>query len=242
MRLAAVLKTQSPCVEAAWRALTAARARSVAIVSAEGGEGVSLLASAIARRAVASSGRPALIVDLSDVAPPPLLTDEHREERDTPIIGDGPITVDDGIVRDLATRVGFLGRPDRSEATWREPTLLSARIDEWSAEWSFIVFDTAPLLTREADAVPPTSVAAACDACLMVALAGVTPANRILEAREGLDRAGAKLIGALLNDRENPALLAELERQTFRLQRFLPRRMAGMREWMRRSAVLGVTI
>lgn len=239
-----MMKTQAPAVEAAWRALTGIRARSVAVVSAEGGEGVSLLASAIARRAVHSSGKPVLIVDLSDITPPPLLTDENSHERGDVIEPnlEETLGLSDGITRDIATRIGFLSRPDRAEAVWREPGLLATRIDEWLLEWGFIVFDTAPLLTREADAVPPTSVAAACDATIMITLAGVTPTNRIMEAKSGLDRARANLIGVLLNDRENPALLAELERQTFRLVRFMPKKMAALREWMRRSAVLGVTI
>ena len=242
--MSVILKPNMNAVEITWRALTNIKARSVSIVSAEGGEGNSLVANAIARRAVIAFGKPVLLVDLSDVTPPPMLTDENHQEREVES-DDFYLTdqhQDDGIVRDMATRVGILSRPDRSDPVWREPALLRARVDEWLKDWAFVVFDTAPLLTREAEAVPPTGVASSSDACIMVTLAGVTPVNRIAEAKSILERSEARLIGALLNDRENPPLLSELERETFRLQKFFPNQMTKFRNWMRHSSILGVTI
>ncbi len=105
-----------------------------------------------------------------------------------------------------------------------------------------MVFDTAPLLSREEGALSGVTVAAAADATILVTLAGRTPASQIRAARDALNAAGARLIGTVLNDRDNPSLLSELERETYRVAPLLPRLMANLRGRMRRSALLGVRV
>ena len=73
-------------------------------------------------------------------------------------------------------------------------------------------------------------------------LAGRTPSGRVREAREQLAAAGANLIGAVLNDRENPSLLSELDRETWRLGRMLPRQMAALRARLHRMPALTARI
>jgi hypothetical protein len=56
----------------------------------------------------------------------------------------------------------------------------------------------------------------------MVVLAGWTKVEAVLKAQERLDRAGANLLGIVMNDRDNPTLEHEIEREIGRIAGFLP--------------------
>ena len=105
-----------------------------------------------------------------------------------------------------------------------------------------VVLDTAPLLSGDADIIPGATAAAAADATILVTLAGRTPSNRVREAREKLTAAGASVIGAVLNDRDNPSLLAELDRESWRLSTIFPRQMANLRARLHRIPTLRARI
>lgn len=249
------LSPYDPEIEAIWRALVAANARSVAIVAAEPGEGTTLVAGAIARRAglsgparqagpetpkrragdVAADGAagralPGLLVDLNLGRPA-----VSRLMGLTPRPGE--------IVRLEALGMAVLGDPgvDGAEG-WREQAMIGARLAAWRQQYSMVVFDTAPLLSRDEGALSGVTVAAAADATILVTLAGRTPASRIRQARDMLNAAGVRLIGTVLNDRDNPSLRSEMERETYRLAPLLPRLMAGLRGRLRRSALLNVRV
>ena len=55
-----------------------------------------------------------------------------------------------------------------------------------------------------------------------------------------LRRAGAKLLGTVINDRFNPSLAQELLRETFRFDRYLPALSARLRSAIRRSRLLNL--
>lgn len=233
-----------PEIDAIWHALSGTGARSIAVVSAEPGEGTTMIAAALARRAGLSatadipthSGRTApanstaLLVDL-DVGRPSVAR----------ILGLRPRA--DEVVRLDAMGIAVLGDigPDATER-WRERGQLADQLKAWRSEWSVVVLDSAPLLTGDADEIPGTTAAAAADVCVLVTLAGRTPGNRIREAREKLSAAGANLIGSILNDRDNPSLLAELDRETYRFAKILPRSMAALRARMHRSPILSARV
>jgi protein-tyrosine kinase len=205
-------------IEQLWLAIGGSGARSIAVVSARPGEGTTSLAEALARR-VALGGQRALLVDVSgtarpDAAPDAILTGEH-----------------DGI--------GVLANPSAASANaWRDPARLAAQVEAWLADWDRVVFDTAALLPP-GDGVPPLSVAAAAEATLLVVLAGRTPASDVREATQRLERGRARLIGSVLNDRDNPSLLAEMEREAGRLERIAPGLVRRIRGGLRRSSLLG---
>ena len=256
------LSPYDPEIEAIWRALHAADARSVAVVAAEPGVGTTLVAGAIARRA-----------GLSPPVPPPdaaatprrrasdLLTPPPGNPADTaerPLPG---LLVDLNLARPAVARLmGLHPKPGeiiRLEALglavladpgvdgsdgWREPTLIAQRLAAWRRQWSMVVFDTSPLLSREVGAVSGVTLAAAADATVLVAMAGRTSASNIREARDMLNGAGARLIGTVMNDRDNPSLLSELERETYRLAPLLPRMMACLRGRLRRSTLLRLRV
>jgi len=46
----------------------------------------------------------------------------------------------------------------------------------------------------------------------------------------------------VMNDRDNPSLLTELERESYRLARWLPNTMAALRARLRRATLLSVRV
>ena len=172
----------------------------------------------------------------------------------------GQASQPDEIVRVEEMNLAVLGTigPDTANA-WRERVRLTEQLAAWRADWGTVVLDTAPLLTTErrrgrrtgaADRraspdggeIAGITPAAAADVCILVTLAGGTSGTRIREAREKLAAAGANLIGAILNDRDNPSLLAELDRETYRFAKYFPDWMAGLRARMHRSPILTVRV
>lgn len=208
-------------VEALWLSVADSGAKSLAVVAAKAGEGTTSLAEALTRRA-ALGGRRALYVDLSG---------SHAAAG----LGLAP----DAILPGERPGIGVLAFPsDASALAWRDPARLAQQVAAWQAEWDMVVFDTAPLLAEGGQGVPPASVAAAAEATILLVLAGRTSAADVREARQRLDRARAKLIGTVLNDRDNPSLLAEMEREAGRLDRFAPGLVRRIKAGLRRSSLL----
>jgi protein-tyrosine kinase len=205
-------------LEELWLALGAAGARSIAVVAARRGEGASTLAAAIAERA-ALAGERVLLVDLSGAARPGATSDSIREA--------GP------------EGVALLDSPSAASlALWRDPPRLAAQVTAWLTEWSRVVLDTAPLL-EPGEGVPPLSVAAAAEGTVLMVLAGRTAASDVREVCQRLERGRARLVGTVLNDRDNPSLLAEMEREAGRLERIAPGLVRRIRGGLRRSSLLG---
>jgi Mrp family chromosome partitioning ATPase len=216
---------RDPELEAVWRAASGAAAHSIAVVAANAGEGVSSLAGALALRAALGGGR-ALYVNL---APGTAATPVGLAE--------------DAILPGEPPGLGLLLRPSAaSVAAWRDAARLEAQLGAWREEWQHVVFDTGPLLSRDPGGVPALSVAAAAEATVLLVLAGRTAAARVREARERLAQAGARLVGTVLNDRDNPSLLAEMEREVGRLARLAPGLARGLRQRLQRSPLLALRV
>jgi hypothetical protein len=64
----------------------------------------------------------------------------------------------------------------------------------------------------------------------------------VREACERLQAARASVIGSVLNDRDNPPLLSELQREINRLSRFMPRRTPRWGRSLERFATLTVRV
>ncbi len=251
----------NPEIDAIWQAVSAIGARSIAVVSAQPDEGASQIATALARRAgqfaavdaATLPGRPAaanaraLLVDLDLARPSQAMA-----------LGLAPEA--DEIIRLDDMNFAVLGRiGSASVQAWRERPVLAEQLMAWRSDWSVVVLDTEPLLklerrrgvrgteadrraNPESGAIAGVTAAAAADACLLVTLAGRTSGSRIRAAREILAAAGANLIGSILNDRDNPPLLAELDRETYRFAKYFPNWMADLRARMHRSPILTVRI
>lgn len=220
----------TPEIEAVWHALSTRGARTVAVISAEPGEGVSMVALALARRAAEAAqrdGKGALLVD-TNLRRPGLASLAAPAAGEMASIGGG---------------LHLLTAPaPGSEQAWRERDGLADLAGNWLKEHATVVFDAAPALSRDAEPVPGPTVAAAAEAVILVSLSGANPANRVSEAVSVLSRSGARVAGVIMNDWRDPPLLLELERETRRLDRFLPRIADLLRGRLHRSSLLGVRV
>ncbi|RYJ01661.1 MAG: hypothetical protein EON47_10045 [Acetobacteraceae bacterium] len=263
------LDPRHPETEALWRAVTGAGVRSIAVVAARPGEGCSSVAEALWRRA-ACAGRSALLVDLNTEHPGlgARLGRPRGGERQL-VTDQGVVTLerrrDPGGLRLVAGRrgteigerraamgeaqrlghggLGLLAEPGAAAIeAWRDPARLREAVAGWLRDWDTVVIDTAPLVAGTAQGVPGLAAAAAAEASLLVILAGRTPTSAVREASQALRKAGARLLGTVMNDRDNPSLRAELERQALRLARLAPAMAAGLARRIRGSALLGMRI
>jgi protein-tyrosine kinase len=81
-----------------------------------------------------------------------------------------------------------------------------------------------------------------CSGTILVVEAGVTPENQILECIDKLNVKNVNLIGTVLNDNKNKTLLEELQRETHRLDKYLPNIMIKLRKILSRLVILNVSI
>ena len=217
-----------PETEALWRAVARAEVRSVAVVSARPGEGCTTVAEAIWRRA-ACAGRSALLVDLN---------------RDRPALGARLGEAPPGTIQRFGNEgLGLLADPGEAALeAWRDPAQLRDAVTGWLRQWDTVVLDAAPVVSRGAQGVAGLAAAAAADAALLVVLAGRTSATAVREAGGALVQAGARLLGTVLNDRDNPSLRTELERQTRRIGRIMPKLADRVAMAVARSNLLGMRV
>jgi len=203
-----------PEIEALWRGL--GETRSLAVTAARPGEGASLVARGLWRRAEAA-GRAALLVHAGGEA-------SAAPRR----LGNGPL----GEWTPDAARI----------ADWREPARLRAAIETARAEWDMVILDAPALLDRSPRPLPGLTAAAAAEATLLVVLAGRTPGSALREARAALEAAGARLAGVVMNDQHQPSLADELERQARRFARLAPWLSTRLTRAVRGSSLLTLRV
>ncbi len=216
-------------VEALWRTLVQGGQRCVCVTSAGHGEGASTLAAALARRAVLA-GETALLAELSPRQPALAARLGQQLEPGVPL-------------RIGADGFGAVSVPADAGGNWKEPSYLAWKLAEWRRDWSMVVLDAPPLLAAAQSNGPGgLAVASRAATTVLVVLAGRTRAEKVRQAQAKLLRAGGHLSGVVLNDRENPSLRAEMERELGRLARWAPRLVDKVRNRLRRSAVLGMRV
>lgn len=212
--------------------------RSVAVTAPQGGEGVSTLAYALARRA-AAAGKNSLLVDMNLARPSiagrfGLHCKEWSPEEDSSR---------QAIETFPSIFLSILPAPKRARSwAFRDPRTLRDCIERWTEDYDFVVIDTSPINRSNQGNIPSDLVCAACDATIMVALSGRTTENQVIEARGRLVAAGARLTGGVMNDRYMPHLADELCRETYRLERWLPNLMEMLRHKIRKSSFLNQEI
>ncbi len=227
-------------IERIHTATAAQSIRSLAITAANEGEGVSTLALALARRNLLA-GRSTLLVDLNLYHPvckehstsPLQASMRHCWNHPTSSTPDGGNSALTGVSapagRETILRL-------------REPGALETQISLWQQEYDTIIFDTSPLSRRNGDNISAGRVAAACDSCLLLVLAGHTSEAAVESAVQQLESVGAKLLGCVLNDRHNPTLKAELIRETTRLDSHLPRLSRWLRSRIEQIRLLALDV
>lgn len=197
-------------IETVWRSLLATGLKCVGVTAANTGEGTSTIAAALARRALQAGGT-VLLAEIMPVRP-----------RVSDYVG---MPLPCGVpVRIGAKGFGVLSVPANAPPNWRERDFFAWRMAAWQLDWDMVVLDLPPVLTSPAPTVGvgTLSVCASAACTLMVVLAGRTKVEAVRKAQERLDRAGANLLGIVMNDRENPPLEQEMEYVLDRLAGFLP--------------------
>ena len=214
--------------------------RSIAVCSANEGEGVTSVALALAQRNLLA-GHSTLVVDLNLYRPALntlLILDEPVLECgvfDTPRI----VTVQ----KQPIALIGITSPTQRDLVMkLRQPGVLEEIIIEWEKSFDIIIFDTSPLNRINGRNIPAERVAEACDGCLMVVLAGNTTEAMVSTAIEKLKCTKAMLLGCVLNDRNNPSLKSELLRETRRLEFLGSGLVKRIGNWMRNSHLLSMEI
>lgn len=213
-------------LESLYAATLAQGIRSLAVTSAEGGEGVSTICDALARRAEAD-GLKTLLVDLN----------LYHPGRVSPIQW-GPNDLPEPLTRGRS--LALIPAPGKDLMAFRNKDTLNQLLAGWLAQYDVVLCDTSPLTALNRGNIPADQVCAACQGALLVVLAGVTPAAAIQSAVDKLARADVNLLGAVFNDRVNPGLASEMLRELNRLPS--NRLTEWLKRWCRRSALLNYRI
>jgi protein-tyrosine kinase len=206
-------------------------ARTVAVTGVQGGDGASLLARALASRAT-SAGLRALYLDMN-LFRPSFPSQQIAWRPDDQSVHQALLPSDQATPFEVAPApVGA------SNLLFREPAMLKRLLEDQLADYDAIVIDTSAICSVNAGNVPPEILAAACDSCVLVMLAGVTKQAPARLAVDRLAAAGAKIAGVVLNDRDNPTLADEMCREINRLKRWLPKMTDRLCRWVRRKDLL----
>ena len=212
--------------------------RSVAVTAPQGGEGVSTLAYALARRAAAADKK-ALLED-RNLARPSIAGRFALQSKEWSPEGDSS---GEAIEPFPSIFLSILPAPKRAHSwAFRDAQTLRECIERWTEDYDFVVIDTSPINRSNQGNIPPDLVCAACDATVLVALSGRTTESQVIEARGRLVAVGARLTGGIMNDRYMPHLADELCRETYRLERWLPNLMEKLRIKIRKSPLLNLEI
>jgi protein-tyrosine kinase len=211
--------------------------RSIAITSAQAGEGVSTLVQALAKRVVAS-GRKVLMVELNVLHP-------DFTQRLGVSVKDWQLSKNDmpSSILDIG-EFSLLPAPIQTKSLLqlREPSLLKESIDLWLTKFDVVIIDTSPVNAVNGGNIPAEHVCAACDGVVFTVMAGATSESAIVEALKRLSSSETHILGSVINDKLNPSLANELIRETYRLEKWLPNMMNSLRNWIRHSILLNVRI
>jgi hypothetical protein len=219
---------ESDEIEALFQATFGAGARVVAVIGVAPGDGASACAAALAQRSMLGR-RSTLLVGASGAAKPPYCRVLNGPAEACGATGsDDPhcckICVKHGKTAqgvDLAwKRFGGPGGGGDLALLLREPAYLRRRWAENYADWSAMVIDCEATLA-EGSAFPGRLVAQSADAVILVALGGATTSESLAAAKAALG--SARIVGIVVNGRDQPKVGAEIARRVRRNFRRFPR-------------------
>lgn len=221
-------------VEAIYNQTIGSGYRTLAITSAKAGEGKTTIAQAIVERAQIV-GKKVLLVEMNTFNP--ALSESLRLSMTSPVTANEIIAVE-------SKGYSLLPAPQkiRDVLQYRESNLLLESIKQWLVDFDCIIFDTSALTTLNQSNIPAEIICEVCEGALLVIEAGTTPANLIQESIEKLKLKKVNLIGSIINDKNNPSLLTELQRETYRLNRFFPKMMAKLRKKLASLVLLNISV
>jgi len=221
-------------VEAIYNQTIGSGYRSLAITSAKAGEGKTMVAQAIVERAQVI-GKKVLLVEMNTFNP--VLSEALRMSITANVMANEIIAIED-------KGYSLLPAPQNIQDVlhYRESHLLLESITKWLVDFDCIIFDTSALTSLNQSNIPAEIICEVCEGALLVIEAGTTPGNLIQEGIEKLKLKKVNLIGSIINDKSNPSLLTELQRETYRLNRLLPKVMAKLRKKLTSLVLLNISV
>lgn len=221
-------------VEAIYNQTIGSGYRTLAITSAQAGEGKTTVAQAIVKRAQVV-GKNVLLVEMNTFNP--VLSEALRMSLTSPVSPNEIINMAD-------KGYSLLPAPQNigDDLQYRESHLLLESIKKWLVDFDCIIFDTSALTSLNQSNIPAEIICEVCEGTLLVIEAGSTPANLIQESIEKLKLKKVNLIGSIINDKNNPSLLLELQRLTYRLDQLFPRIMTKLRKKLASLVLLNISV
>lgn len=223
-------------IDALYRYVVADGVRSLVVTAASSDDGATTLAYALARRA-SRAGRSVLLVELNLYRPSlDALVGLDRVDWSPDDTG----SVDAAITRFGADGMAALPAPavETVAAAFREVDVLERFVERLSQAYDLIVIDAGPVGVRNARNIPPLSVCRAVGTVLFSVMSRQTSETDAAAAVELVRGEGARILGAVINDRDNPSLGEELEREANRLRRIAPPIVRWLHRMIRRASLL----
>ncbi len=211
-----MIQPMSMAVERIYSSIQDSSIRSLAITSANAGEGVTSVATALAHRSLLG-GHSTLLIDLN-VNRPALtgMLDIPRPPSKITLFQQPHLVT---IPEQSVVLTGITAPTQRDAITkLRTHGILEQCIANWQQQFDQIIIDCSPVhnATATTHFIPPERVAAACDSSLLVVLAGHSTEAMVEAAAKKIRSGGAELLGCVFNDRDNPPLKNELLRELCR--------------------------
>lgn len=224
----------SPDLDAVWRATFGTGLRMLAITAAAEHEGTSTLALTLARRGAAARRR-TLLVELTTRGS--ALADGHGLDRQDWSEAEGSA---DAAMRAFGEGLTVLPAPSlgRPSPALREVETLRALRARWLDRFDLVVLDLPPLLAADPHDMDPVTAASVADGTVLSVMARVTRETALIGAADLLRRAGVSVLGAVVNDRDNPTLADEMAREAGRLAPLAPGMVRRLQDWLRRRKTL----
>lgn len=221
-------------VEAIYNQTIGSGYTSLAVTSAKAGEGKTTIAQAIVERAQAV-GKQVLLVEMNTFNP--VLSKKLTSDITSDVVSNKVIAIED-------KGYSLLPAPQNIQDVmqYRESQLLLQSIKQWQADFDVIIFDTSALTSLNQSNIPAEIICEVCEGALLVIEAGTTPQSLIQESIDKLKVKKVNLIGSIINDKSNPSLLTELQRETYRLNHLLPTLMTKLRKKLAQIVLLNISV
>ena len=212
--------------------------RSIAVTSANSGEGCSTIAYAMSKRSEAD-GKHTLLVEVNLLHPELGDISGHLHTDWLP----NPGSADACIMHDDESDMDILPAPcDTDAIMFRNLTNMNKLMEHWLENYDVVVFDTSPVNAINRNNIPAESICAMVDGTIMAVMAGVTRQTEFQAAVDRLNHNEVSLIGVVYNDMSNPRLADEICRETRKMDKWFPKAMDRIRKYVRRSSFLNIEL
>jgi len=213
--------------------------KSIAITSSNPGEGVSSLAVALAQRHLLAN-KSTLFVDLnSDKTDHLVLLTSSK--KNSPVA-----SIEPQILTDKQESYALLGIPvpvnSKVNLDWRNPGILERHLATWIDQFDAVIVDAGSLNRNPQTLIPAERIVSACEATMLVVMAGITTELTVRHSCERIHSAGGQLTGCILNECYNPSLKQELLRESNRIPRIFNRLASKITDLIHNNRLLSLEI